>query len=62
MLAAAQRPGNSSEYEFVEIDVIILSVGSAARAANEAPPANLPPSWLFLRFMGEVNEFFSVNL
>jgi hypothetical protein len=30
MLAAAQRPGNSSEYEFVEFDEIILSGGSAA--------------------------------
>ena len=30
MLAAAQRPENSSEYKFVEIDVIILSVGSAS--------------------------------
>ncbi len=56
MLAAAQRPRNSSEYEFVEIDVIILSVGSAATLPPE------PPSWLFLQFMGEVNEFFSPNL
>jgi hypothetical protein len=34
----------------------------AASAAKEAPPDNLPPSGLFLRFAGEVNEFFSANL
>jgi hypothetical protein len=31
MPAAAQPPGNSSEYEFVEIDEIILSGGSDAK-------------------------------
>jgi hypothetical protein len=53
------RLANSSKYEFVEVGVIILSVGSAA---NEAPPAKLPPNCLFMRFVGEVNEFVSANL
>ena len=34
MPAAAQRPGNSSEYAFVEIDVIILSVENAQRVVG----------------------------
>jgi hypothetical protein len=37
MLAAAQRPGNSSECEFVEIDEIILSVGRATTLPPEPP-------------------------
>ena len=53
------RPANSSQYEFVEVDVIILSVGSAA---NEAPRVKLLPNRLFMRFVGEVNEFVSANL
>jgi hypothetical protein len=31
----------------------------AARAAKEAPPDKLIPNW---RFLGEVNEFFWMNL
>jgi len=34
----------------------------AARATNEALSVNVPPSCLFLRFVGEVNEFVSGNL
>jgi hypothetical protein len=34
----------------------------AAKATNEDPPANVPPNWVFLRFVGEVNEFVSAKL